>query len=162
MNCRSYYKCSTSKGCLARKQVEQSCTDPGMFIITYNSAEHNHSKPTRRSSLAGTNRHKFTAQKSSSSDQDSWMKTPKDTCTGSPTAALWSSKMFHQQQLNKSEKDVNLVIDDKSGTSEISNESEYIVSDDMLLKDDFFVGLEDLDRLISESGFYSFPCQASR
>ncbi|KAK4493284.1 hypothetical protein RD792_017840 [Penstemon davidsonii] len=57
---RSYYRCSSSKGCLARKQVEQSCTDiiPGMFIVTY-TAEHNHSQPTKRNSLAGTIRQKF-------------------------------------------------------------------------------------------------------
>ncbi|WOG87049.1 hypothetical protein DCAR_0206269 [Daucus carota subsp. sativus] len=157
---RSYYKCSSSKGCLARKQVEQSCTDPGMFIITYNSAEHNHAKPTRRSSLAGTNRHKFTALKTSSSDQDSSVTPPKDTPTASPTTPLWSSKMFHQQPL-KNEKDIDSVIDEKSGTSESSNENEYIVSDDIMLNDDFFVGLEDLDRLISESGFYSFPSQTN-
>ncbi|KAL1069383.1 hypothetical protein V6Z11_D12G262200 [Gossypium hirsutum] len=31
---RSYYRCSSSKGCLARKQVERSCSDPRVFIIT--------------------------------------------------------------------------------------------------------------------------------
>ncbi|MBA0861454.1 hypothetical protein Goshw_027977 [Gossypium schwendimanii] len=30
---RGYYRCSTSKGCLARKQVERSRTDPAMFIL---------------------------------------------------------------------------------------------------------------------------------
>ncbi|KAJ4712003.1 putative WRKY family transcription factor [Melia azedarach] len=54
---RSYYRCSSSKGCLARKQVERSSTDPGQFIITY-SAEHNHTHPIRRSSLAGSTRSK--------------------------------------------------------------------------------------------------------
>ncbi|KAL3818020.1 hypothetical protein ACJIZ3_003925 [Penstemon smallii] len=55
---RSYYRCSSSKGCLARKQVEQSFRDPGMFIVTY-TAEHNHTHPTKRNSLAGTIRQKF-------------------------------------------------------------------------------------------------------
>ncbi|XP_051136835.1 WRKY transcription factor 22-like [Andrographis paniculata] len=59
---RSYYRCSSSKGCLARKQVEQSCTDPGMYVITY-TAEHSHSQPTRRNSLAGTVRQKFPSSK---------------------------------------------------------------------------------------------------
>ena len=54
---RSYYRCSSSKGCLARKQVERSCSDPRIFIITY-TAEHSHGHPTRRSSLAGSNRSK--------------------------------------------------------------------------------------------------------
>ncbi|OMP06071.1 DNA-binding WRKY [Corchorus olitorius] len=54
---RSYYRCSSSKGCLARKQVERSCSDPGTFIITY-TAEHSHAHPTRRNSLAGSTRNK--------------------------------------------------------------------------------------------------------
>ncbi|XP_016449053.1 WRKY transcription factor 22 [Nicotiana tabacum] len=53
---RGYYKCSTSKGCLARKQVERNRSDPNMFIITY-TAEHNHPMPTHRNSLAGISRH---------------------------------------------------------------------------------------------------------
>lgn len=56
--CRGYYRCSSSKGCLARKQVERSRTDPGMFVITY-TAEHNHPVPTHRNSLAGSTRQKF-------------------------------------------------------------------------------------------------------
>ncbi|XP_039051902.1 WRKY transcription factor 22-like isoform X2 [Hibiscus syriacus] len=52
---RSYYRCSSLKGCLARKQVERSCSDPGVFIITY-TAEHSHGHPTRRNSLAGSTR----------------------------------------------------------------------------------------------------------
>ncbi|KAG6389259.1 hypothetical protein SASPL_150724 [Salvia splendens] len=58
----------SSKGCLARKQVEQSCTDPGMFIITY-TAEHSHSLPTRRNSLAGTVRQKFPSPKQAEKSQ---------------------------------------------------------------------------------------------
>ncbi|XVF10517.1 hypothetical protein REPUB_Repub07fG0189800 [Reevesia pubescens] len=54
---RSYYRCSSSKGCLARKQVERSCSDPQIFIITY-TAEHSHGQPTRRNSLAGSTRNK--------------------------------------------------------------------------------------------------------
>lgn len=39
---RGYYRCSSSKGCPARKQVERSHVDPGMLVVTY-SSEHNHS-----------------------------------------------------------------------------------------------------------------------
>ncbi|KAK7318181.1 hypothetical protein RJT34_02880 [Clitoria ternatea] len=52
---RSYYRCSSSKGCLARKQVERSNLDPSVFLVTY-TAEHTHPHPTRRNSLAGTTR----------------------------------------------------------------------------------------------------------
>ncbi|KAM0071987.1 putative transcription factor WRKY family [Helianthus debilis subsp. tardiflorus] len=50
-----YYRCSSSKGCSARKQVERSRTDPNMLVITYTS-EHNHPWPTQRNALAGSTR----------------------------------------------------------------------------------------------------------
>ncbi|KAG0474749.1 hypothetical protein HPP92_014435 [Vanilla planifolia] len=52
---RGYYRCSSSKGCSARKQVERSRTDPNMLVITYTS-EHNHAWPTQRNALAGSTR----------------------------------------------------------------------------------------------------------
>lgn len=50
-----YPRCSSSKGCPARKQVERSRTDPNMLVITYTS-EHNHPWPTQRNALAGSTR----------------------------------------------------------------------------------------------------------
>ncbi|XP_019234772.1 PREDICTED: probable WRKY transcription factor 69 isoform X2 [Nicotiana attenuata] len=41
---RGYYRCSSSKGCPARKQVERSRLDPTTLLITYCS-EHNHQFP---------------------------------------------------------------------------------------------------------------------
>nr|WPA89359.1 WRKY43 [Kandelia obovata] len=38
---RSYYKCSSVRGCPARKHVERALDDPSMLIVTYE-AEHNH------------------------------------------------------------------------------------------------------------------------
>ncbi|KAI4343114.1 hypothetical protein MLD38_027652 [Melastoma candidum] len=52
---RGYYRCSSSKGCSARKQVERSRMDPNMLVITYTS-EHNHPWPTQRNALAGSTR----------------------------------------------------------------------------------------------------------
>ncbi|KAF5772299.1 putative transcription factor WRKY family [Helianthus annuus] len=52
---RNYYKCSTTKACGARKQVEQSHMDPTIFIVSY-SGEHIHPPPTHRSPLAGSTR----------------------------------------------------------------------------------------------------------
>ncbi len=60
--CRGYYRCSSSKGCLARKQVERSHSDPSMLIISY-SAEHNHPWPSHRNSLAGSTRVTSSASK---------------------------------------------------------------------------------------------------
>ncbi|KAM4086343.1 hypothetical protein ACJW30_10G094200 [Castanea mollissima] len=41
---RGYYKCSTIRGCPARKHVERAPDDPKMLIVTYE-AEHRHSGP---------------------------------------------------------------------------------------------------------------------
>ncbi|CAM8973286.1 unnamed protein product [Rhodiola kirilowii] len=41
---RGYYRCSTSKGCSAKKQVERCRIDASMLIITYTSS-HNHNHP---------------------------------------------------------------------------------------------------------------------
>lgn len=41
---RGYYRCSTSKGCSAKKQVERCKTDASLVIITYTSS-HNHPDP---------------------------------------------------------------------------------------------------------------------
>ncbi|KAA8543023.1 hypothetical protein F0562_021482 [Nyssa sinensis] len=41
---RGYYRCSTSKGCSAKKQVERCRTDASMLIITY-TCSHNHPGP---------------------------------------------------------------------------------------------------------------------
>lgn len=139
---RSYYRCSSLKGCLARKQVEQSCNDPGMFIITY-SGEHSHNHPTRRSSLAGTNRHKFTTPKSPSSVNTSTIvATPKDSSC-SPTSDISEEVVILQQPIKHEQE-----------AEGISKDAEFVISD-MILNDDFFVGLEELDALISTSTFYN-------
>uniref|UniRef100_A0A0E0K3Y7 WRKY domain-containing protein n=1 Tax=Oryza punctata TaxID=4537 RepID=A0A0E0K3Y7_ORYPU len=67
---RGYYRCSSSKGCSARKQVERSRTDPNMLVITYTS-EHNHPWPTQRNALAGSTRSHHAKNSSSSSSSAS-------------------------------------------------------------------------------------------
>nr|WGV38273.1 WRKY [Loropetalum chinense var. rubrum] len=42
---RSYYKCSSTRGCPARKHVERCLEDPTMLTVTYE-GDHNHSKVT--------------------------------------------------------------------------------------------------------------------
>ncbi|KAG7019560.1 putative WRKY transcription factor 65, partial [Cucurbita argyrosperma subsp. argyrosperma] len=58
---RAYYRCSSSKGCPARKQVERNRLDPTMLLITY-SCEHNHSGPVSRNN----NHHQAAAVKPTS------------------------------------------------------------------------------------------------
>ncbi|CAL4961388.1 unnamed protein product [Urochloa decumbens] len=45
---RGYYRCSSSKGCPARKQVERSRADPTVLLVTY-TFEHNHESPLPKS-----------------------------------------------------------------------------------------------------------------
>ncbi|KAL0407561.1 UNVERIFIED_CONTAM: putative WRKY transcription factor 14 [Sesamum latifolium] len=78
---RGYYRCSSSKGCSARKQVERSRTDPNMLVITYTS-EHNHPWPTQRNALAGSTRTQasknHSAAKNSPNSQAQRPKSPKE------------------------------------------------------------------------------------
>ncbi|CAH9081173.1 unnamed protein product [Cuscuta epithymum] len=53
---RGYYRCSSSKGCPAKKQVERSRVDPNMLLVTY-SCEHNHPWPA----AAAARSHRYTA-----------------------------------------------------------------------------------------------------
>ncbi|CAI0545239.1 unnamed protein product, partial [Linum tenue] len=38
---RGYYKCSSVRGCPARKHVERAVDDPSMLVVTYE-GDHNH------------------------------------------------------------------------------------------------------------------------
>ncbi|KAF8696317.1 hypothetical protein HU200_037224 [Digitaria exilis] len=53
--CRAYYRCSSNKGCPARKQVERNRAEPDMVIVTY-SFEHNHSDAVPRAQQQQQNR----------------------------------------------------------------------------------------------------------
>ncbi|KAG2326776.1 hypothetical protein Bca52824_009504 [Brassica carinata] len=84
---RGYYRCSSSKGCPARKQVERSRTDPNMLVITYTS-EHNHPWPTQRNALAGSTR----SSSSSFSNPSSKSSTAITTSTASASSRVSQNK----------------------------------------------------------------------
>ncbi|KAF4358970.1 hypothetical protein F8388_015017 [Cannabis sativa] len=49
---RGYYKCSTMRGCPARKHVERAPDDPAMLIVTYE-GEHRHQQPDTTAPMGG-------------------------------------------------------------------------------------------------------------
>lgn len=61
---RGYYKCSSSKGCPARKQVERSHVDPTTLLITY-ASDHNHPLPTSKNHSSSSSSTKAAAAASS-------------------------------------------------------------------------------------------------
>ncbi|KAI4338394.1 hypothetical protein MLD38_023458 [Melastoma candidum] len=115
---RSYYRCSSSKGCLARKQVERNRSDPGMFIVTY-TGEHNHPAPTHRNSLAGVSRQK--------------QPSPTSTAMGEITTSESNG-----QQATSCSSPGEEEKEESAGEQEMEDEWEVLPGDD------FFAGLEGL------------------
>lgn len=123
---RGYYKCSTSKGCMARKQVERNRSDPAMFIVTY-TAEHNHPMPTHRNSLAGSTRQKLAGTPSS----DEYSKP-----SYSPGISSAASHSPPLEKLDGSREDL----------PEVEEEDDGFCVTNMTLDEDLFAGLEDFTR----------------
>lgn len=121
---RGYYRCSTSKGCLARKQVERNRSDPGMFIVTY-TAEHNHPMPTHRNSLAGSTRQKPATTQTAGHASSSPPVSPSVSLSPAPADRL---------ELESSKEEIMEDEDDDVNAPEMV----------MPLDDDFFEGLEEL------------------
>ncbi|KAJ6400647.1 hypothetical protein OIU84_016143 [Salix udensis] len=132
---RGYYRCSSSKGCLARKQVERNRSDPGMFIVTY-TAEHNHPAPTHRNSLAGSTRQKTSTPQTGTANDSSKPSSPaKPTCS-SPATSLEDELLAQSTsntELSREEKDI----------TEDDDEDEIGGFSDIAVSDDFFAGLEE-------------------
>lgn len=152
---RSYYRCSSSKGCLARKQVEQSCTDPGMFIITY-TAEHSHSQPTRRNSLAGTVRQKFPSPKSPNgrsvkqekSEKSNSPKTSQQASLGEMEAVAPAARVKEE--------------DNEENPKLYEGENNEFMMSDFVFNEDFFSGLEEFDEFVSHASAQQFPVRSCR
>ncbi|XP_020234805.1 WRKY transcription factor 22, partial [Cajanus cajan] len=135
---RGYYRCSSSKGCLARKQVERNRSDPTMFIVTY-TAEHNHPAPTHRNSLAGSTRQKPLApQAATNGDSD---KTP--TKPSSPATSGAEEEVPPQGEKSESREEKEDDVDEE--------EDEFGGLSDMVLTDDFFESLDELSQLTAPS-----------
>ncbi|GLT84633.1 hypothetical protein SLE2022_028530 [Rubroshorea leprosula] len=130
---RGYYRCSSSKGCLARKQVERNRSDPSMFIVTY-TAEHNHPAPTHRNSLAGSTRQKPFTTQSITTASDSPKPSPAKPTTSSSTATSVDDELVPQS--TRTEESREDVVEDE--------EEDDLGISDMAVSDDFFEGLDEL------------------
>ncbi|KAG6684933.1 hypothetical protein I3843_12G088800 [Carya illinoinensis] len=135
---RSYYRCSSSKGCSARKQVERSPLDPGVFIVTYTS-EHNHSRPTRRNSLAGSTRSHLTTpgKKNKSSPYSSKILSP-------TTPLMASSEYEFVQNASLKKEEPQILVQDTDQGNGIFN------IDDIVWENELFPSLEDFEELASQ------------
>ncbi|KAF8389344.1 hypothetical protein HHK36_026038 [Tetracentron sinense] len=139
---RGYYRCSSSKGCLARKQVERSRSDPTMYIITY-TAEHNHPLPTHRNSLAGSTRQKFsTSQQATTGDPDT--PTNKPSCVSSPISTTDLSPI-----ITSIEDDLLLQTNQESREDEEMVEEDDILIPNMETTDELFMAFGELAGPIS-------------
>lgn len=146
LNNRGYYRCSSSKGCLARKQVERNRSDPGIFIVTY-TGEHNHPAPTHRNSLAGSTRQKpvtpqgqaatATTTTTTTSDSNKHPSSDKPTVSSSsPTTSLEVEEEIVPESTNTESRELELdMLEDE-------DEEEDLGFSDVGISDDFFVGLE--------------------
>ena len=152
---RGYYRCSSSKGCLARKQVERNRSDPDMFIVTY-TAEHNHPMPTHRNSLAGSTRQKPVSSPAAAAAASGEAAKPsaKPACSSPATSA---DDELAQQSTSVQSKDL---VEDE--------EDDELGFSDMVVDDDFFMGLDELAEQVAGDCFsdhcppsFSLPWLAS-
>ncbi|CAL5196031.1 unnamed protein product [Lathyrus oleraceus] len=127
---RGYYRCSSSKGCLARKQVERNKSDPTMFIVTY-TGEHSHPAPTHRNSLAGSTRQKPSSPQTVTAEDSSqpFTKQVSPSTSEAEEEEATPSKSESREDLE------DLMNDDEENEFELS---------DMVVTDDFFEGLDEL------------------
>ncbi|XP_058737415.1 WRKY transcription factor 22-like [Vicia villosa] len=140
---RGYYRCSSSKGCLARKQVERNRSDPTMFIVTYTS-EHNHPAPTHKNSLAGSSRQKpLTPPQAQAEGETSNKDVAKASspATATTTTTSGGEEEEVQNQGEKCESKEDSLMDDEEGGGD-----EFGLSD-VVLSDDFFDSLDELSQL---------------
>lgn len=137
---RNYYRCSTSKGCAARRQVERSPIDGTILIVSY-TGDHTHPRPTHRSSLAGSTRNKLsTVSKPASCSSSS-----------AASASSFSPPLMegesHEAQHDNNVKLVELEVDDDNADEEEPEEEEEedILIPNSVRNEDVFKGFHELN-----------------
>ncbi|XP_010519038.1 PREDICTED: probable WRKY transcription factor 14 [Tarenaya hassleriana] len=142
---RGYYRCSSSKGCSARKQVERSRTDPNMLVITYTS-EHNHPWPMQRNALAGSTRSSSHSSKSSSANANA-------ASTSSSRASHETKLETHLPNANaavkeevRDERQDKMDLDNKNNGNGNGNEDDQSYRPEIHhSSEDFFADLDEID-----------------
>lgn len=148
---RSYYRCSSSKGCLARKQVERSSSDPRVFVLTY-TGEHSHARPTRRNALAGSTRKNFAPPKAKQSAKvkgNRGVPLANGACD-SPGSAAARSPTTPPLVATLSEEDKEQLSSCGSGLSGGSDENN--IDPMSLFGDELFMGFEELNEMVMDLG----------
>ncbi|KAJ7974126.1 WRKY family transcription factor [Quillaja saponaria] len=145
---RNYYRCSSSKGCSARKQVERSTTDPDTFIITY-TGEHAHPRPTHRNSLAGSTRNKLpVTQNLESRDSGS----PSNTAANNPSSSSPLSPTTPLTSSAENEEAADEPISNKGLEMKIEDEDDILIPNMAAsMVDDIFPGLHQFCRSSTSS-----------
>ncbi|CAF1928913.1 hypothetical protein HID58_066311 [Brassica napus] len=138
---RGYYRCSSSKGCSARKQVERSRTDPNMLVITYTS-EHNHPWPIQRNALAGSTRSSSNPNSSKSSTATAPSNGPPNN-THSPSPASPSPLPASAVKDEQREEDMELENVENDYDNQFAPYRPELP--DQHQPDDFFADLEELE-----------------
>ncbi|CAL9008763.1 unnamed protein product [Prunus brigantina] len=154
---RNYYRCSSSKGCSARKQVERSTADPNIFVVTY-TGDHNHPRPTHRNSLAGSTRNKLSATAGQNQ--------PINNDPGSPPAQADQDAVANNVNSDNSFDKENEELDEEEERDENEIEDEDVEEDDVLIPntampDEIFLGLKQLGCTSSSGSGGSLAAGAS-
>ncbi|XP_030530388.1 probable WRKY transcription factor 27 [Rhodamnia argentea] len=148
---RSYYRCSSSKGCLARKQVERSSSDPSVFVVAY-TGEHSHTHLTRRNTLAGSTRNKFAPPKAKQSAivkgnrcgplANSACESPGLTAVRSPTTPPLVATLSEEDKEQLS----------SCGSRLLGGSDENNVDRTSFFSDEIFMGFEELNEMVMDLG----------
>lgn len=126
--------------------MERSIKDPGVFVITY-TAEHNHSVPTHRNSLAGSVRNKASQQSKP---------------TASPMHSTTDTKVRRSRWFNPVEEEVETVVPKVKKEGEMMDNKDddngmLLMSDMQMLCEDDLMLLDEDEQLNSGKHFPAFP-----
>ncbi|XP_031269536.1 probable WRKY transcription factor 27 [Pistacia vera] len=150
---RNYYRCSSSKGCAARKQVERSNTDPNLFIVSY-TGDHTHPRPTHRNSLAGSTRNKFSRTQTSLTNNNKDATAQPTTTSGNASCSSPLSSTSHSPAAMEEVKNQSEGADvDSEMVEEEDDEDDLLIPNlAAAVNEDLFKGLEELSSCVASGG----------